>query len=168
VRILGIDPGSRHCGWGVLDGSGSRLAAVAWGCLSPDVRRPLAERLLEITTGLGRIIDLHRPERAVVERVFHGVSTRSLIVLAEARGAILAELARHGLAVEELAPAEVKSAVAGSGRADKVQVGRMVRLTLALTEGRLPPDASDALAIAVAGAQRGAVARRLAAAAQSR
>jgi crossover junction endodeoxyribonuclease RuvC len=167
VRILGIDPGSRHCGWGVLDGTGSRLAAIAWGRLSPDASRPLADRLLEIASGLGRIIELHRPERAVVERVFHGVSTRSLIVLAEARGAILAELARHGLAVEELAPAEVKSAVAGSGRADKTQVGRMVRLTLALPAGPLPADATDALAVAVAGAQRGDLARRLAAAAHS-
>lgn len=168
MRILGIDPGSRHCGWGVVDASGSRLAAVAWGRLSPDARRPLADRLLEIAAGLGGIIELHRPERAVVERVFHGVSTRSLIVLAEARGAILAELARHGLAVEELAPAEVKSAVAGSGRADKEQVGRMIRRTLALDAGRLAADASDALAIAVAGAQLGTVSRRLAAAVQSR
>lgn len=163
MRILGIDPGSRHCGWGVLDCTGSRLAAVAWGRLSPDADRPLADRLLEIAGGLGRLIELHRPERAVVERVFHGVSTRSLIVLAEARGAILAELARHGLAVEELAPAEVKSAVAGSGRADKTQVGRMVRLTLALPAGPLPADATDALAVAVAGAHRSDLARRLAA-----
>jgi len=144
-----------------------RILGIAWGRLSPDAGLPLADRLLEITTGLGRIIELHRPQRAVVERVFHGVSTRSLIVLAEARGAILAELARHGLAVEELAPAEVKSAVAGSGRADKTQVGRMVRLTLALPAGPLPADATDALAVAVAGAQRGDLARRLAAAAHS-
>lgn len=168
MRILGIDPGSRHCGWGVVDGSGSGLTAVGWGRLSPDPRRPLAGRLLDIAAGLGHVIELHRPERAVVERVFHGVSTRSLIVLAEARGAILAELARHGLAVEELAPAAVKSAVTGSGRADKDQVGRMVRRTLALASGPLAADASDALAIAVAGAQLGAVARRLAEAARSR
>jgi crossover junction endodeoxyribonuclease RuvC len=168
VRILGIDPGSRHCGWGVIAGSGGRFVAVAWGRLSPDAGRPLGERLLEIARGLGRVIEEHAPERAVVERVFHGASARSLIVLAEARGAILAELARHGLAVEELAPAEIKSAVAGSGRADKLQVGRMVRLTLALGDGRLPADASDALAVAVAGAQRGAVERRLAEALRSR
>ncbi|GMU63920.1 MAG: crossover junction endodeoxyribonuclease RuvC [Acidobacteriota bacterium] len=167
MRILGIDPGSRHCGWGVIERSGNRFSAVGWGRLSPDVGRPLAERLLEIAAGLGRIIELHRPHRAVVERVFHGASARSLIVLAEARGAILVELARHGLAVEELAPAEVKSAVAGSGRADKAQVGRMVRLTLALPAGPLAADASDALAVAVAGAQRGDLARRLAAAAHS-
>jgi crossover junction endodeoxyribonuclease RuvC len=164
VRILGIDPGSRHCGWGVIERSGGGFAAIAWGRLSPDAGRPLAERLLEIADGLGRVIELHRPGSAVIERVFHGVSTRSLIVLAEARGAILAELARHGLAVEELAPAEVKSAVAGSGRADKTQVGRMVRLTLALPAGPLPVDASDALAVAIAGAQRGDLSKRLAAA----
>jgi crossover junction endodeoxyribonuclease RuvC len=167
VRILGIDPGSRHCGWGVIERSGSGFAAIAWGRLSPDVGRPLAERLLEIANGLGRVIELHRPGSAVVERVFHGASTRSLIVLAEARGAILAELARHGLAVEELAPAEIKSAVTGSGRADKLQVARMVRLTLAMPAGALPADASDALAVAVAGAQLAGLAKRLASARRS-
>lgn len=168
MRILGIDPGSRHCGWGVVERSGSRFLAVAWGRLSPDPGRPLAERLLEISRGLGRVIAEQRPATAVVERVFHGASARSLIVLAEARGAILAELARHGLGVEELAPAEIKSAVAGSGRADKLQVERMVRLTLALGDAKLPADASDALAVAVAGAQLGTVAARLAGALRSR
>lgn len=96
----------------------------------------------------------HRPDRAAVERVFHGPSARSLIVLAEARGVLLAELARARLPIAELSPAEVKSAVAGSGRADKSQLARMVRLQLALPAGRIPADATDALAVALAESQR--------------
>ncbi len=154
MRFLGVDPGSRHCGWGVVERTGSRIVAVAWGRLSPRPTRALADRLAELVAGFAGLIAEHRPDRAAVEYVYHGVSTRSLIVLAEARGALLAELARHGLEVAELSPSEVKSAVAGSGRADKQQVARMVRLQLAPAVGELSADASDALAVALASAQR--------------
>lgn len=153
MRILGVDPGSRHCGWAVVERHGGRVQALAWGRFSPPADGPLAGRLLAIASGLAAAIAEHRPDAAVVERVFHGVSSRSLIVLAEARGAILLELARAGLPVHELAPAAIKSAVAGSGRADKTQVARMVRLQLALGARSLAADASDALAVALAGSQ---------------
>jgi crossover junction endodeoxyribonuclease RuvC len=161
MRFLGIDPGSRHCGWGIVDRDGARLTAVAWGRLSPLPEQPLAARLAEIAAGLGRLIDQHGPDRAAVECVFHGPSARALIVLAEARGAILAELARHGLEVSELAPAEVKSAVTGSGRAGKDQVARMVSLELSLPPGRIAADATDALAVALARAHREGLESRL-------
>jgi crossover junction endodeoxyribonuclease RuvC len=161
VRVLGVDPGSRHCGWGVIERVGSRLVAVAWGRLSPSAGRPLPERLGEIAAGIAGVIAEHRPDHAAVERVFHGVSTRSLIVLAEARGAVLGELGRLGVGVSELAPAAIKSAVAGSGRADKAQVARMVALLLALPGSRPPADATDALAAALACAQLESFARRL-------
>ena len=161
MRFLGIDPGSRHCGWGVVERDGSRLTAVAWGRISPSPDRPLPERLAEIAAGLARVVATHTPERAAVECVYHGVSSRSLIVLAEARGAVLAELARCGLAVSELAPAEIKNSVAGSGRADKQQVARMVALELALPAERIAADATDALAVALAQAHREGLAQRL-------
>lgn len=161
MRFLGVDPGSRHCGWGVVDREGARLTAVAWGRISPAPERPLPERLAEIAAGLAHVVATHSPQRAAVERVFHGVSARSLIVLAEARGAVLAELARSGLEVSELAPAEIKNAVTGSGRADKQQVARMVALELALPAGRIAADATDALAIALAQAHREGLASRL-------
>lgn len=154
MRVLGVDPGSRHCGWGVVERTGSRLVAVAWGRVSPSPSRPLCARLGEIAAGLASVIAEHRPDHASVERVFHGVSSRSLIVLAEARGAVLGELGRSGLTVSELTPAEIKSAVAGSGRADKGQVARMVALQLALPASRPPADATDALAAALACIQR--------------
>jgi crossover junction endodeoxyribonuclease RuvC len=154
VRFLGVDPGSRHCGWGVIDRRGSEVVAVAWGRVSPAASRPLPERLAEITAGLAAVVGEHRPERAAVERVYHGASARALIVLAEARGAVLAELARLALPVAELTPSEIKSAVTGSGNADKEQVARMVRLLLGLPAGRLAADAADALAAALAQSQR--------------
>lgn len=154
MRWLGVDPGSRHCGWGVVEQLGGGCVAIAWGRVSPAPGASLAHRLAEITAALATVISEHRPERAAVECVYQGPSTRSLVVLAEARGAILAELGRHGLAVAELSPAEIKSAVAGSGRADKQQVARMVAVLLGLRAGEAAADAADALGVALAVAQR--------------
>jgi len=154
MLVLGLDPGSRHTGFGLVRREGSRLEAVDFGCLSPAPQRELAERLGEIALGLEALLDRHRPDCAAVEKVFHGANTRSLIVLAEARGALLATLGRRGVPVVELAPAEVKSAIAGHGRAEKLQVARMVRLLLALGARPLAADAADALALALCAAQR--------------
>jgi crossover junction endodeoxyribonuclease RuvC len=161
VRFLGIDPGSRHCGWGVVERRGSEVVAVAWGRISPAASRPLPERLAEIAAGIDAVVTEHRPDRAAVERVFHGASARALIVLAEARGAVLAELARRGVTAAELTPSEIKSAVTGSGRADKEQVARMVRLLLGVPADGLVADAADALAAAVAQSQREGFERRV-------
>ena len=151
VRVLGLDPGSRHTGWGVVDCEGTTLRALAWGRLSPRADLALADRLGEIVAGLEGVMSAHRPSRVAIERVFHGVNTRSLIVLAEARGALIAAVARAGVELIELAPAAVKSAAAGSGRADKAQVARMVAIQLGIAIERLPSDTTDALAIAIAG-----------------
>lgn len=94
------------------------------------------------------------PDRAVLEAPFLGLNTRSLIVLAQARGVLLAGLARRAVAIDEYSPAEVKSAVTGNGRADKQQVGRMVRILLGARGAGWPADATDALAAALCGAQR--------------
>jgi crossover junction endodeoxyribonuclease RuvC len=156
MRVLGIDPGSRFTGWGVLDCQGARVQLVAWGRLAPAQDLPLADRLLRLADGLEAVLAEHGPDLAAIERVFHGRNTRSLIVLAEARGALLATLARAGVELAELAPAAVKSAVTGSGRADKQQVARMVRLQLGLRDAVLPLDSSDALAVALACGQSAA------------
>jgi crossover junction endodeoxyribonuclease RuvC len=100
------------------------------------------------------LVRSRQPDVAVLEALYHGVNPRSLIVLAQARGALVATLALLGLEVHEYSPAEVKTAVTGSGRADKQQVGRMVKLILGLGAERLPADASDALAVAICYAQR--------------
>lgn len=153
MLILGIDPGSRHTGYGAVEKDGPDLRVVEAGTLSPPSRDPVPERLHRLARELGEVADRLRPDVAVLETPFHGLNVRSLIVLAQARGALLAELAGRGLEIREFSPAEVKSAVAGNGRAGKRQVARMVRLLLSF-DGDCSEDATDALAVAVCCAQR--------------
>jgi crossover junction endodeoxyribonuclease RuvC len=154
LRIMGFDPGSRFTGYGVVDRKGSRIEPVAYGRIVLDPKEPLPQRLALLSARARDLVALHRPEVAVLESLFRGVNDRSLIVLAQARGALLAALAVEALEICELTPAEVKSAVTGNGRADKVQVDRMVRLILGLAKEDLKPDTSDALAVAICFGQR--------------
>ncbi len=153
MRILGLDPGSRHTGYGIVDDEGEGLRAATLGRLSCPPRAAMPARLHFLARELDGLLDRWRPAAAVLESPFHGINARSLIVLAQARGALLAVLAGRGLAVAEYSPAEVKAAVTGDGRADKEQVARMVRLLLGL-DGRASRDATDALALALCYAQR--------------
>ncbi len=152
--VLGLDPGSQHTGWGFIERRGSSLVALDFGRISCTRGVSLAERLAHMSRELRRLVAERRPDYAAVETPFHGPSARSLIVLAQARGALLAVLGEIGVDTAELAPAEVKLAVTGSGRADKTQVARMVRLLLALSLEPLAADTTDALAVAICGAQR--------------
>jgi crossover junction endodeoxyribonuclease RuvC len=154
LLVLGLDPGSQHTGWAYVERRGSQLVAVDFGRISCTRQAPLQDRLAHLTAELRRLLAGRRPDRAAVETPFHGPSARSLIVLAQARGALLSVLGEAGVAAAELSPAEVKVAVTGSGRADKTQVARMVRLLLALTDEALAADTTDALAVAICCAQR--------------
>ena len=162
LRVLGLDPGSQHTGWGCIAVEGSRCSLLACGRISPPAGEPLHRRLGWLASELETLLARCRPEMAVLETPFHGVNARSLIVLAQARGALLATLSRAGVALAEYSPAEVKSAVTGNGRAGKDQVGRMVRMLLP-GSGELPADTSDALAVALCFAARRPLARALAA-----
>jgi crossover junction endodeoxyribonuclease RuvC len=146
VIVLGIDPGSRRCGYGVVARRGGRLLVLASGVFEPG-EVPMAERLARIQDGLAEVIRRARPAEVSVEQVFAGVSPRSALVLGQARGVALAAAARAGLPVFEYAPAQVKLAFTGSGRASKEQMVRTARLLLGATPGRA--DEADALAIAV-------------------
>lgn len=154
MLILGLDPGSLHTGYGLIECRGGSARPVAAGRWSAPPKLGVADRLRILADGLDELLQRSRPDFAVMEKPFHGVNPRSAIVLAEARGALLLTLARGGLRIEEYSPAEVKSAVTGSGRADKEQVARMVRLLLGLAEGPLATDATDALAVALCASQR--------------
>jgi crossover junction endodeoxyribonuclease RuvC len=155
VLILGLDPGSLHTGYGLVARSGSTVTLVAAGRISCPRGLGVPARLAHLAAGLGELLAGRRPDLAALETPFHGLNARSLIVLAEARGALLAVLAGRGVEITEYSPAEVKSAVTGNGRADKEQVARMVRLLLGLqARDGLPPDATDALALALCCAQR--------------
>jgi crossover junction endodeoxyribonuclease RuvC len=148
MRILGIDPGSNVTGYGVLERADSGLVHVAHGTLKLRRGTALAERLYQLYGTVRELVEEHRPEVAAVELVFVAASPRAALVLGQARGAVLSALGAMGLGVCEYAPADIKRAVTGSGRADKRQVQRMVRRILALE--RLPvPDAADALAVAI-------------------
>jgi crossover junction endodeoxyribonuclease RuvC len=146
VIVLGIDPGSRRCGYGVVEREGTRFAVLASGVLAPG-DLPVPERLARILDGLGEVIARVRPGEVSVEQVFCGVSARSALVLGQARGVALAAAARAGLPVFEYAPSEVKLAFTGSGRATKDQMLRTARMLL----GAAPSlsDEADALALAV-------------------
>ena|SRR5215207_1159768 len=153
--ILGLDPGSLHTGYGLLEKQGSALKAIDLGRFSSPRGHLLPTRLAHMARCLEELVERARPDLAVLETPFHGMNSRSLVVLAEARGALLAVLGGRGVEVREYSPAEVKSAVAGNGRADKEQVARMVRLLLALGDGRsFASDATDALALAITCAHR--------------
>ena len=154
MRILGLDPGSQHTGYGVIEKNGSRLEAIAQGRFTCKRGMPLAERLVFLSRSLDQGLNLWRPDAVALEGLFHGVNSRSLIVLAQARGALLVRLAERELEIHELAPAQVKNAVTGNGRATKDQVQRMVRLLLNMREEKITTDAADALALAICLSQR--------------
>ncbi len=154
MLILGIDPGSRHTGYALVEARHQRLKALEYGRFTCPSQQAIPERLAHLSDALRLLLEQREPDAAVVETPFHGLNSRSLVVLAQARGALLAVLAAHGIKIREYSPAEVKSAVAGNGRADKEQVARMVRLLLALPDEPRSSDAADALALAICYAHR--------------
>jgi crossover junction endodeoxyribonuclease RuvC len=160
MRIIGIDPGLRRCGWGVVESSGNRLAFVACGTIMPPEALPLAERLTALHTGLLALIDEFQPEEAAVEETFVSPGMRSALHLGQARGVALMTPASRGLPVGEYAPNLVKKSVVGTGHADKNQVQMMVKVLLPTAAFR-GADAADALAIAICHAHHRAQ-RRLA------
>lgn len=160
VRIIGIDPGLRRCGWGIIEAVDNRLAFVAGGTLTPPTEGALAGRLAALAEGLSAVLDLHRPDEAAVEETFVNAGARSALVLGQARGVVLVTPALRGLPVAEYAANLVKKSVVGTGHADKNQVGLMVKTLLpaAVIKGA---DAADALAIAICHAHHRVSARRM-------
>ncbi len=147
MLVLGIDPGTRKLGWGLIARRGQRLEHIAHGVLVLDAQAPLAERLCAIDEGLEQIIRRHRPEVGSVESLFFHKDPQAAAKLGHARGVVLLAFARASLPVFEYAPALVKRTVAGKGHAAKEQVALVVRAMLGLRETP-PADAADALAIA--------------------
>jgi crossover junction endodeoxyribonuclease RuvC len=149
TRLLGIDPGSRQLGWGIVDAEGSRLQHVAHGVIAAPATLDLPERLAKIFSELEDVIARYHPDTAAIEQVFTARGPKAALVLGQARGTALVALQRGGLAIGEYAPAEVKLAVAGHGRASKEQLANMVGRLLGLDVTDTPLDATDALAIAI-------------------
>jgi crossover junction endodeoxyribonuclease RuvC len=149
VKVLGIDPGTAACGYGIVQGNGGRLRATCHGSWHTPARQPLEQRLLTIFEGVQALIAEHRPDAVALEESFVGADARIALSVGQARGAVLVAASSAGLACTEYAPARVKQSVCGYGRADKEQVGRMVRAILALDAVPTPNHASDALAVAI-------------------
>ncbi|MFZ4684775.1 MAG: crossover junction endodeoxyribonuclease RuvC [Hyphomonadaceae bacterium] len=151
IRILGIDPGLRHTGWGVITLDGPRLGWIAHGVINPDPHADMADRLAILCADLREVIAAHTPDEAAVEETFVNINPKSTLLLGQARGAAMATLAGVGLKVHEFAARKVKQSIVGTGAADKVQVAFMVRRLLPKA-GDVAADAADALAVAICGA----------------
>lgn len=158
LRILGVDPGSRATGYGLLEVRGSSISALAHGAIRPSAGSSLPERLLRIREGLAEVRDRFAAGEMAVETLFLGRNPRSAHVLAQVRGVVLLCGAETGCAVHEYTPMQIKKAVTGYGRAAKEQVRSMVTLLLSLSREPAGSDAADALAAAYChAASRGAL-----------
>lgn len=148
TRILGLDPGLRNAGWGIIDSQGNRLSHVAHGVIKSTPDLPLSDRLNQIYAGIIQVIDQYMPHEAAVEETFMNSNAASALKLGMARGVVLLAPATQGLIVGEYSANKVKKSVVGVGHADKDQVAAMVQRLLP-TAGIVKADAADALAVAI-------------------
>ena len=148
VRIIGIDPGLRRTGWGVIESEGNKLVFVGCGSVEPAEGLPLASRLLAIHEGLATVLGDFKPAEAAVEQTFVNKDGVATLKLGQARGVAMLAPAMFGITVAEYAPNQVKKTVVGAGHADKNQVSVMLKILLPKAEPQ-SPDAADALAIAI-------------------
>ena len=159
IRIIGIDPGLRRTGWGVIESDGNRLIFIACGSVETSDRASTAERLRTIHEGLSRVIGDFAPAEAAVEQTFVNKDGAATLKLGQARGVALASLALTGLPVAEYAANLIKKTVVGAGHAEKRQVVMMVRMLLPASTAATA-DAADALAVAICHAQHRAARAR--------
>ena len=149
MKVLGIDPGTAACGYGIVHESDGRLRGVCHGWWRTEASARVEDRLLTIFEGVRELIALHAPDAVALEESYVGADARIALSVGQARGAVLVAASSAGVACVEYAPARVKQAVCGYGRADKQQVGRMVKTILALDAVPEPNHAADALAVAI-------------------
>jgi crossover junction endodeoxyribonuclease RuvC len=146
--VMGIDPGTHHCGYGLVARRGTRFVHIAHGVIHAVTNDDLAHRLRTVADGVGAVVAEHKPASVGIEQAFVHLDQKAALFIGHARGAVMVECVRAGLEVAEYAPTVIKRAVVGTGRADKTQVNAMIRVLLGLAEAP-PLDASDALAIAI-------------------
>ena len=149
MKVVGIDPGTAACGYGIVQGSGGRLREIGHGCWSTPAGEDTALRLKTIYDGVAGLIAEHAPDAVALEESYVGADARIALSVGQARGAVLVAAANAGVACREYAPSSVKQAVCGYGRAEKAQVQRMVKMILALSDIPTPNHAADALAVAI-------------------
>ncbi len=157
---LGIDPGTAVCGFGVVSFDGTSLRLVDAGCIRTEPTEPDAVRLVRLHGAIRELMGLHHPERVGIERLFFQRNVQTAMAVGQARGIALLAAAETGVPIDEPTPNEVKQAVCGNGSADKAQVASMVERLLGTSLSGVPDDATDALAVAIGCAYRGASAPR--------
>lgn len=148
VRIIGLDPGLRNTGWGVIEAEGTRLIYVADGTVHSEADAPLAERLLQIHSQVLAVLKEFVPDEAAIEETFVNMDARATLKLGQARGAVMMAPAAVGIPVSEYAPNQIKKSVVGAGHAEKQQVKHMVKVLLPKASLKTA-DSTDALAIAI-------------------
>ena len=149
MKVVGIDPGTAACGYGIVHKNGARLEGIVLGCWSTRAAEPMELRLKTIYDGVMGLIAEHAPDAVAMEESFVGADARIALSVGQARGAVLVAAANAGIPCTEYAPSTVKQAVCGYGRAEKAQVQRMVKSILHLDEMPNPNHADDALAVAI-------------------
>jgi crossover junction endodeoxyribonuclease RuvC len=149
VIVLGIDPGLANTGYGVVARRGGRLVALDGGVIQTRAGVAHERRLTEIHSALAQLIEEHQPDGMALEELYFGKNVRTAFAVGQARGVAMLAAGQHGLACASYTPQQVKGAVCGSGRAEKDQVGRMVKALLGLAEEPRPDHAADALAVAI-------------------
>ena len=149
MRILGIDPGIARTGWGIIEYQKSKIKNQKYGCVETSTGTPLENRLLLIYKSISRIINQHEPEILAVEELFFNTNAKTALTVGEARGVILLTAAEKKIPVSVFTPLQVKMAITGYGRAEKNQIGQMVKTLLKLNEIPKPDDITDALAVAL-------------------
>jgi crossover junction endodeoxyribonuclease RuvC len=161
MLVLGIDPGTASTGFGVAGGDGSRLRAVEQGMIVTRPGDAPERRLAEIHARVGDLLDRHRPDALAIEELYFGVNVQTAFAVGQARGVVLLAAGQRGIPARSYTPQQVKSAVCGSGRAPKEQVGRMVARLLALDAVPTPDHVADALAVAICELNAAPLARRV-------
>lgn len=156
--ILGIDPGLRHTGWGLVSQSGNRLSFIAAGRISPNADMPMSLRLLALAEGITDIVRNHSPDESAIEETFVNKNARSALLLGQARGSAILALAQNGLSVAEYSANRIKQSVTGHGHAEKAQIQAMIAILLP-NSGKLAADAADALAVAITHAHHRGIAQ---------
>jgi len=149
MRIIGIDPGIGRCGWGVIDFGKGKLTTLNYGCIETSPKKSVGERLEEVYSEISKLIKKYSPQVLSIEELFFNNNAKTAFVVGQARGVILLAAAQQKLEIAIYTPLQVKLALTGYGRAEKPQVGQMVKVLLKLKEIPKPDDTADGLAIAI-------------------
>lgn len=149
MRILGIDPGIARCGWGIIENQKSKIKCQNFGCVETNAGVSIEKRLLQVHKEIIKLIDKYNPDVVAVEELFFNTNSKTAFIVGEARGVVLLASAQKNIPISVFTPLQVKMAITGYGRADKNQIGKMVKTLLKLKEIPKPDDINDALAVAL-------------------